>query len=180
MTENNTQENDDFSFEIIRVSNKLKDKALVEGNDFGNDLAAIKRAEKALVGLSENFDDWMLLELNNLSSIWDEIKGQPLTEEAVERLFMVAHDIKGQATTLGYPWISKFSASLCALLEESPDKASVPAQLIEHHIHAARACYHEKKGENIDTLSNSLFKELAGVTRDYVLAEIKRQKTKAA
>src|SRR5215475_13431069 len=63
----------------------------------------VARAEQALAGLSGEFKDWMRIEADRLSTAHAEILRKGFSDEAAEELFRAAHDIKGDASTFGYP-----------------------------------------------------------------------------
>ena len=82
------------------------------------DPAALARAEAALANLSDRYLEWAEADLirleANLQDIFDRPKDRP---ELLERLFGIAHDMKGQGGTFGYPLVSHLGNRLCRLVE---------------------------------------------------------------
>src|SRR5947209_8858531 len=96
----------------------------------------VARAEKALAGLSGEFNDWMAIECDRLAAAHADILKQGFTTDTREELFRAAHDIKGDAATFGFPIAGAAAESLCRIIEHAPDLERVPPELIVHHINA--------------------------------------------
>lgn len=160
---------------FIKPITKLKEKAVSQkGSDFGFDVAAIKKAELALDALSENFDDWMQQEVEKLLEMRDAALALHLSTESVDNLYRVSHDLKGQATTFGYPLVEKFCISLCRLIDAFQDKALIPKLLINQHVDAVRAIVNEKVTEVDNDKANTLLKRLQTITSECINYEKQR------
>ncbi|CDL00357.1 Chemotaxis protein histidine kinase and related kinases [Magnetospirillum gryphiswaldense MSR-1 v2] len=86
----------------------------------GLDCEALARAEAALESLSQDYPRWLRADLAAARAC--------LTPSLdPDRLYTILHDIKGQATTFGYPLISRISQHLCRMLT---DKAPPPDHII--------------------------------------------------
>src|SRR6202158_3385119 len=96
----------------------------------------VARAEKALAGLSGEFETWMATECDRLAAAHAAILKDGFTTETREELFRAAHDIKGDAAPFGFPTAGAAAESLCRIIEHAPDLERVPAELIAHHINA--------------------------------------------
>lgn len=84
---------------------------------------ALARAEAALAALSDDFRAWAEVDLARLRAALDPF--QP------ESLFAIAHDIKGQAGTFGYPAATELANRLCRLLEAGGADVARVAALVE-------------------------------------------------
>lgn len=91
---------------------------------------------KALAG---QFAGWMQNELDALEAARARVTREGLAYEAGEALYVRAHDLKGLGGTYEFPVVSRIAGSLCALLEDSADRASRPLELIDAHIVAIQA-----------------------------------------
>jgi HPt (histidine-containing phosphotransfer) domain-containing protein len=70
---------------------------------------ALARAEAALAGLQETYRQWVRADMARLEQAWlDGDRAQ---------MFTVAHDMKGQAATFGYPRVTQLAGELCRLLK---------------------------------------------------------------
>jgi HPt (histidine-containing phosphotransfer) domain-containing protein len=128
----------------------------------------VARAEKALAGLSGEFEKWMSVECDRLAAAHAVILGKGFSKLSREELFRAAHDIKGHAATFGYPTAAAAAESLCRILEHAPDLDKVPGDLIAHHINAIQAIVREhSRGDAMDT-ANELSRRLRGVADEFL------------
>jgi len=87
----------------------------------------------------------------------------PGNDATREELFRAAHDIKGDATTFGYPSAGAAAESLCRIVEHAPDLSQVPPDLIAHHINAIQAIVRERTKLDTASMASELSKQLRGV-----------------
>jgi chemotaxis protein histidine kinase CheA len=132
---------DDHS--VIVPPHKLK-RAIAHGNGAALiDMAVVERAEAALAELKDEFGEWMNAECRRIDAARQTIREKGLSRATVDRLFIPAHDIKGGATTLGFPLAEQIATSLCRLLQHTPDLKRVPLALIDHHVDTIKAVVRE-------------------------------------
>jgi chemotaxis protein histidine kinase CheA len=103
------------------------------------DPEAMARAEAALAKLSNQYLDWVQHDLASLQAAYREAAaaaadGRP---ERLKALFKVAHDMKGQGATFGYPLVTRIGYSLCRYLERDGDSPSMT--VVGAHVDALRA-----------------------------------------
>jgi chemotaxis protein histidine kinase CheA len=153
--------------QIIRQPNPLKRavKRIAENAD-----DPVARAEKALAGLSDEFEDWMRKECDRLAAAHRLIVETGLNATTQDELFRAAHDIKGDAATFGYPMAAAAADSLCRIMEHAPDFAKVPQDLIAHHVNAIQAIVREHKKLGVASVAGELSKKLRGVADEYLTA----------
>lgn len=98
---------------------------------------ALARAEAALAGLSGRYLDWATADSVRLRDCLDEARRPDADLAALlPRLFTISHDMKGQATTFGYPLVNELGNRLCRLIEEAgpapaPDVLDHAARLVD-------------------------------------------------
>jgi chemotaxis protein histidine kinase CheA len=129
----------------------------------------IARAEKALAGLSGEFNDWMRDETSRLTAAYAALLADGFTNDATEELFRAAHDIKGGAATFGYPSAAAAADSLCRIIEHAPDLEKVPPELIRHHINAIQAIVRDNTGLDTAATAGELSRRLRGVADEYLM-----------
>ncbi len=129
----------------------------------------IGRAEKALAGLSGEFKNWMAIEADRLSAAHAAVLRAGFTIENREELFRAAHDIKGDATTFGFPSAAAAAESLCRIIEHAPDLELVPPELITHHINAVQAIVRERTKLDTTVMASRLSRQLRGVADEFLL-----------
>lgn len=155
------------SYEIIDPPNKLIKKAKILRGSAAN-FDPVARAEQALEQLSVNFSEWMDNEVSALYRAWDEISKNGFDKDTSDKLFRSAHDIKGQAATLGFPLAGSVANSLCNLLECVPDISKIPLPLLEKHVQGIRAIVAENAEGSSNKIAATLADQLAIVTDEFL------------
>jgi len=128
----------------------------------------VARAEAALAELSSLFGSWMNAECDRLEAARQDLKRSGFTEKTHEALFRAAHDIKGEASTFGYPAIGSIAESLCRLVEHAPEITKIPIALVEQHVEAVRAVLREYARPDRDEVARALTKRLRDVTDEFL------------
>ena len=151
--------------QMIPASNSLKLKA---GSRFGGiDPAALAKAEAALKGLSQNFDQWMQDELIKLDAARERIRAEGYTAETSENLYFRAHDLKGLGSTYGFPVVTSIAGSLCRLIDDPTTRLRAPVFLLDAHIDAIKAAVRGDIRESDHPVALVLLKELDTRVREY-------------
>ena len=135
----------------------------------------VARAEKALADLSGEFKNWMVVETERLAAAHAAILKDGFTKATRDELFRAAHDIKGDASTFGFPSAGAAAESLCRVIEHAPDLAKVPSELIAHHINAIQAIVRQRTKLDTISMANELSSRLRGVADEY-LARVNRDR----
>jgi chemotaxis protein histidine kinase CheA len=155
----------------------LQKRCLSPGDGSQAARAAINNAEEALKKLSVNFDSWMMLEVGKLKEARAGIKTSGFSTQSVDELFGIAHDMKGQAATFGYPFASDICSSLCKLIDGSSGCAKIPAELLDQHVDAVAAVYREQAKDRDHPKASVLARKLCDVTDDYLNQLRKRSRS---
>ena len=129
----------------------------------------VARAEAALAGLSGEFKSWMVTEAERLSKAYATILKDGFDQDASDELFRAAHDIKGDASTFGYPSAGAAADSLCRIIEHAPDLDKVPPELFTHHINAINAIVHDHTKLDSVTMARELSRKLRKVADEYLI-----------
>ncbi|HEY4922250.1 MAG TPA: Hpt domain-containing protein [Xanthobacteraceae bacterium] len=153
--------------EVITPPNKLKGVVgrAIEGDD------PVARAEAALAQLSSEFSDWMHDECDQLDRARRDAHAAGMAAPQRDALFRAAHDIKGQAATLGFPLVSAVAESLCVLIDEAYDARCIPAPLIDQHVDAVRAIMREHDRPDAEAIAELLTRRLRDVTAEFLSRE---------
>jgi hypothetical protein len=102
--------------------NRLRNNLMAGDGDFPElSPEVLARAEAALAGLADRYLEWATADATRLCACLGEAMA-PGADLAVllPRLFTISHDMKGQATTFGYPLVSELGDQLCRLIEAEP------------------------------------------------------------
>jgi HPt (histidine-containing phosphotransfer) domain-containing protein len=154
--------------EIITPANRLKKaiaKVVLPDDD------PLARAEAALAQLSSEFGGWMIAECDRLDAARCAVKERGFSRQSLEELFHAAHDIKGDAATFGFPLATGAAASLCRILEHSPDPDRIPVALIDQHVDAVRAIVREYARPDIEVTAAALNHRLRQVSEEFLVHE---------
>jgi HPt (histidine-containing phosphotransfer) domain-containing protein len=156
---------------VIVPPNKLKKAVVKQKRVTGDEVDPVARAEQALADLSSEFTQWMDMECSRLDAARNQARNAGLTSKSCEDLFRAAHDIKGQAATLGFPLIAPVAESLCRLIEHTPEPARIPLSLIDQHVDGIRAIAHKNTEGNAERTAVKLADRLRQVTDEFLLHE---------
>lgn len=78
----------------------------------------LAKAEAALAGLNDRYLAWAEADSARLRACIEEAGLAGADRRAVlARLFTIAHDMKGQAATFGYPLVTELGNRICRLVE---------------------------------------------------------------
>jgi hypothetical protein len=116
--------------EIIHVPNKLSAK--LKGR-LVVDPEKLEKAKAIVASLAADYVPRLAEEARHISSRWKE---GARDEAALHELHKVAHDIKGQGTTFGYPLATEVAAALCRLFKPEILEQPIARDVIEAHIAA--------------------------------------------
>ncbi|HEX4711195.1 Hpt domain-containing protein [Phenylobacterium sp.] len=151
-----TQQN---SGQMIQPPNALRLK--VGGGRLGAiDPAAIAKAEAALKSLASNFTQWLADEITKLEAARQQIRADGATAEAMENLYLRAHDLKGLGTTYGYQLITRIAGSLCRMIDDKEKRAGAPLELVDAHIDAIKAAVRDDIKSDDHQVGRVLVEEL--------------------
>ena len=131
----------------------------------------VARAEAALAQLSSQFTDWMNDECEQLDRARERVREAGMGVQPREALFRVAHDIKGQAVTLGFPLVAEVAGGLCRLIEETRDPRRIPLGLIDQHVDAVRAIIREHARPHAHAVADKLMLSLRAVSEEFLRHE---------
>jgi len=123
----------------------------------------IARAEEALDGMRDEFSGWIQEETNDLSNALSAWVNSPQDPERTDDLFRRAHDLKGQAPTLGYPIVGRLANSLCHLLGCKNVEIRDLVVVAQNHVNAIEAAVRGEVRDDTDTTAAALATELENI-----------------
>jgi chemotaxis protein histidine kinase CheA len=156
--------------EIISPPHKLR-RTLTNVTASKADDDPVERAERALALLSGEFASWMEEEGERLDQARNTVKAAGFTMATREALFFAAHDIRGDAETLGYPGLTMPAESLCRLIEHTRDMKRIPIELVDRHVDAVRAIIREGSRPDAEQTVADLTRRLRDVTDEFLARE---------
>lgn len=126
---------------LYRFRNRLRDKtAGLSGEVAEINIEALQAAEAALAEMSEDYPDWVMKEIDKLSELHRRCVDTPEErKEFFSEIAHLAHDMKGQGGTFGYPLITAFAESLYKFSDAKGEMGDSHVELIKTHVDAMRA-----------------------------------------
>ena len=126
-------------FEEIKISNPLKNKVIFDEN--GIDTEKLKQADEAVAALTDSYIFSAEKDVEDMKAVFVGITRKMNWRcEDMQRLYLLTHDMKGQAGTYGYHLLSNVCHKLCRFLEQGseikPEMSELDLQVIDVHIRA--------------------------------------------
>ncbi|MCH8861556.1 MAG: Hpt domain-containing protein [Proteobacteria bacterium] len=131
-----------ISVRFYRFKNKLKEKTAGLGGDENVEISpeALAEAEAALADMSEDYPDWVSGTIDKLSEQHRNcVENADKRKEYFQEIREIAHDMKGQGGTFGYPLISAFSDGLYGFADSRGKLTDDHVEIIKAHVDAMRA-----------------------------------------
>ncbi len=124
--------------EIIEIPTRSSPSLPAEPVDIDPELLA--KAEALVAGLRPQYLSWVREDLDRLQATWESARATEIVQraEAMRAAFAVAHDIKGQGGSFGYPLMTDIGAQLCRFLEAGGRFDDEALEVVRLHIEAMR------------------------------------------
>ncbi len=101
------------SFQVLNPPNLLKQKV----GSGGLDANAIKKAEKVFDSLRGEFEEIARGDVAKLSLAAAALLVNPNDIKKRQEVYMLAHELRGQGGSYGYPLVTRFGDQLCRYLD---------------------------------------------------------------
>lgn len=113
------------NYQMINRPNLLKAKvAAAPAAGPTTDAAVLAQAEAAIASMRGEFEERMTGEAGRLVELADGFAASPGDEGQIKAIFRVAHELRGQGGTLGYPMVTEIGTLLCDYIEKLPEPAA--------------------------------------------------------
>lgn len=139
--------------EIIHRPNTLAEKV----GRVTLDAEKLKKARDAVAALAQDYLPRLLEESRRLAARWKETAGD---QASLDDLQLLAHDIKGQGTTFGYPLATAVAAALCKLFTREVLAHPKARDAVDAHIAALVAIASEPIAGDGGTIGAALIEGL--------------------
>ncbi|MES1150557.1 MAG: hypothetical protein ABUL54_01580 [Dongia sp.] len=101
--------------------------------------AVLARAQAAVADLATNFAKSAVVDLEHCAAFLKTAREQPAARAAsVKEIYGIAHNLKGQGTSFGYPLITRIGQSLCLLTRPERGFSDADLGVIQGHLDAIR------------------------------------------
>ncbi|MBT3395825.1 MAG: hypothetical protein HOB82_00955 [Alphaproteobacteria bacterium] len=157
----------------FRIRNRLKAKSAGAGPQDGPpQLAggALEKAMKEMKQAEEDYPDWVLKTLTELTAdqkamVASDDKG--VRHKILKKIGNVAHELKGQGGTFGYPLISIFGKSLNEMTFGAVDVGDNQLELVKSHIDLMRAVINDRIAGDGGEIGQALVASLQQAIKKY-------------
>lgn len=147
----------------FRPPNALKDKVAGLGATGGGTipLALLEEAEASLGRAALDFAHWALDYLNKLAKLCQQALDDPVRASTCFReINLLAHELRGQGGTFGYPLISVFGKMLYDVTFGKCRDDAAAVEVVKAHVDAMRAVLREKIAGDGGQVGRQLTKSL--------------------
>jgi len=120
-------------------------------------LAALNSAEE----LIEGYQGWAVDDLEDLWRAFQDAADKKAGPADIRQMFDIAHEIRGQGGTFGFPLITAISDSLCKYLDQRKEMAARAGEVVRVHILAMKAVFRQELKGDQGALGRELPKLLA-------------------
>ena len=156
----------------FRLPNSLKDKVGGAGATGPGELPTelLEKAEEQLEKDSLDFADWAINYINQLAEALEEAKAEEVPdhrEAAFERLNLLAHELRGQGGTFGYPLITLFAKSLYGYTQPGFPRDDSALELVKAHVDIMRAVIRDRVSGDGGKLGRELFQSLQAAIKKH-------------
>lgn len=148
---------------LFKLPNFLKQKmgSNAMRQDFVIPQNVLQAAEAELKREAEGFIGWAKEYLERLSRQVAEAKGRTADRTAhFEEINLIAHELRGQGGTFGYPLITIFAKSLYDVTKPPCNHDDAMLEIVKAHIDTMRAVMREKIEGDGGEVGQALFKSL--------------------
>jgi chemotaxis protein histidine kinase CheA len=131
---------------IYKIRNKLKDKAAGLGTaEVELDPAMLAEAEAMFESMAEDYPDWAGGLIQKMADLHRRCVDTPEERRPLfEQITAIAHDLKGQGGTFGYPLVSSFASSLNRFSSRRSDFRDSHVEIIKAHVDVLRAVIRDR------------------------------------
>ncbi len=158
----------------FQLPNHLKEKA---GGGTGGKAPALppdilEQAEAGLERAALDFTEWATEYLSNLSQLCDDAMNHPEKRgNQFAKVNELAHELRGQGGTFGYPLISVFGKMLYQATMEGCPETDNQVEIVRAHIDAMRAVIRDKVAGDGGDVGKSLLGSLKQAVSRYQVVD---------
>src|SRR5262245_45180422 len=101
--------------------------------------AVLARAQAAVADLAKNYVPNTTADLDRCASLLKAAREDPgIRAASIKELYGIAHHIKGQGGSFGYPLVTRIGHSLCILVRQEREFSDADLGVVQAHLDALR------------------------------------------
>jgi DNA-binding response OmpR family regulator len=147
----------------FRLPNNLKKKLGGHGSSERGEIptALLEQAEEKLQRSALDFTDWARNYLGNLVKLCDKAMNDPGSRSKYfEEINLLAHELRGQGGTFGYPLITVLGKMLYDATHKGCREDDTGVEIVRAHVDAMRAVIRDKVSGDGGMIGRALLKSL--------------------
>ena len=123
---------------LIDPGRHLRDKVRKSGGPTPEQ--AVMRALNTAESMMDDYQGWAV---DDLQALWKVFQESSAGTGNARELFDIAHEVRGQGGSFGFPLISLIGDSLCKFLEPRTILSARELEVVKIHILAMKAVFHQ-------------------------------------
>jgi hypothetical protein len=101
--------------------------------------AVLARAQAAVADLAKTYAPNTIIDIDRCATLLKNARENPAARAAsIKDLYGIAHNIKGQGSSFGYPLVTRIGHSLSTLVRQERDFSDADLGVIQAHLDALR------------------------------------------
>lgn len=154
---------DDKTVSVIKPPDTLSAK-VTKGGPGAVDLAAIERAESVISSMANDYLDWVAEDLVKITRAQKELKdNRDDSKHRLDRIFQIAHDMKGQGGSFGYDLMTILGNDLCRFIEGKETASDIDVEVIDLYINTMQIVISKRMSGDGGAAGNQVLSGLAAV-----------------
>lgn len=146
--------------EVIEVPNELAKKVPSTGGKDPD--KAFKDAEEIVKRMASQYVEKLGEDIRDMKVLAREYKASH-SDAALDDIFKLVHNMRGQGATFGFPLITEIGRSFCRYVRELPPQRAVKPALVDQHLKALQVVYDQSIKGGGDSVSREVVQALASV-----------------
>jgi len=128
----------------------------------------LQEAEARIEALAQDYEAWAMEDLNEAKHALIAAKEKPSDRQPqIQKIFNIAHNMKGQGGTFGYELVTLVGQSLCDFIRHIPDATDAELKVIDRHLSVITMILEQKIKGSGGQFANKLVEKLK-----YVVAAV--------
>ena len=134
---------------FFRFTNRLRAKTgLPKGATAQIAPESLKKAQAAIDEMAEDYPDWAIGQVDQLAEKHKRLVFSPdARPEHYKEIHRIAHDMKGQGGTFGYPLVSTIAEALYRITVKDAKYTDAEVEIIKAHIDSIRIVLQTREKE---------------------------------
>ncbi len=155
---------------VFQLPNNLRDKVAGVGAKGPPELPqdVLEQAEEALQREAQDFADWAINYVKQLHKAIQDARDEPERRRShFDHINMLAHELRGQGGTFGYPLITVFAKSLYDFTQPGCREDDDAVEVVKAHADAMRAVIRDRVKGDGGKVGKDLYKGLQAAIKKY-------------